>query len=371
MATGNGDDIVLGGDGGGSIYARTGNDVLTGGGYGNDTLAGDTGNDICRFAKGWGADVLADTASAPATTPTSSSSAMWPPPRFCSSATTTPWCCKRGTTPAIYIAALNDFYTYSRPRPDEQWSGRPASPTPRSMSLYQPRRITYSHTASESISAYYLPSGQTMYLRDGNDSRQGWRFNDAISPATATMTTSTPTAAINSPVDGSSSNNQVYDNEGNEHSHRPTQQRLRGHRQRQQHRLQSAMANDTEYAGAGDDVLTGGADNDTCSPATPATTPSRLHQGLGHERRDPSRPRHRQQRRRHPVQRCGLHGDLSSATTTPWCSSAAPPAMSSPSTASNLLRPKPDGPDRAVSLHRHHARCGRCHQRAHRLRHHR
>ena len=262
VAAGNGDDVVLGGDGNDTIYAGAGNDVLTGG-TGNDTLAGDTGNDTFHFAKGWGVDVVTDAGYGAGNNADVIQFSDVASTEILFERNNDALVLKRGTTGDVLT--LNGFYTYSGPNPTGQIEQFRFTNTTLDVAAVTSGRITYGTTASDSISAYYLPSGQTMYLRDGNDSGQGSQFNDTIYGEGGDDYIYA--YAGNDTVDGGTGNDTVYGDEGND-----TLTVGLGNDYVAAGNGDDVVlggdGNDTIYAGAGNDVLTGGTGNDTLAGDT-------------------------------------------------------------------------------------------------------
>ena len=98
------------------------------------------------------------------------------------------------------------------------------------------RAITYGTTAADNLSAYYTPTGQTMYLGDGNDSIQGSQFADTINLEAGDDYVQG--YAGNDTVDGGLGNDTLYGNDGNDTlrgGDRQRHDRCR-HRQRHHHR---------------------------------------------------------------------------------------------------------------------------------------
>ena len=98
---------------------------------------------------------------------------------------------------------LNNFYGYSYYDAPPQVEQFRFTDTTLNINSVMSRAITYGTSGADNLSAYYTPTGHTMFLGDGNDSIQGSQFADTINleagddyvQATAATTPSTAASA--------------------------------------------------------------------------------------------------------------------------------------------------------------------------------
>ena len=153
-----------------------GNDTVTGG-TGNDTISDEGGTDTYLFAKGWGADVLTEAASA---------RDLADVIQFTDVASTEVSFERRGDALVLKRGAtgdqitLNNFYGYSYYAAPPQVEQFRFTDTTLNVNSVMSRAITYGTSGADNLSAYYTPTGHTMFLGDGNDSIQGSQFADTI-----------------------------------------------------------------------------------------------------------------------------------------------------------------------------------------------
>ena len=106
------------------------------------------------------------------------------------------------------------------------------------------RAITYGTAGADNVYAYYTPTGQTMFMGDGNDSITGSQFADIINGEAGDDYVHG--YAGNDTLDGGLGNDSLYGGDGND-------------------TLRGGDGADTINAGAGNDTVTGGTGNDTIS----------------------------------------------------------------------------------------------------------
>ena len=210
-----GNDKLFAGDGNDTITAGNGNDIITGG-TGNDTVGGEAGNDTYHFAKGWGADVLSESGTG--------AGDLADVIQFSDVASTEVSFERRGEALVLKRGATGDqitvsnfynyYYSYGTIYPPAQIEQFRFTDTTLDINGVMSRAITYGTAGADNVNALYTPTGQTMYLGDGNDYTSSSQFADTVYGEAGDDTLYT--YGGNDTVDGGLGNDTVYALDGDD-----------------------------------------------------------------------------------------------------------------------------------------------------------